>query len=197
LSGTSALAVARAALSRTVATPVGVLALVGSLVAWPLITVAAPIEFHRFSSENGGLIYELAFMAGAVGVTLATAARKRLDPLIEVSAARPGPWTDAGLAAGSGLLFAGLAVLPAFAFGRASEAELARCLSLLMVAAAWSALAIRLFPAVEQAAWSVALATASLPGMLPTTHLALRASAAASALVLGAALIDHPPTRPG
>lgn len=196
MSPVATLAITRAVLSRTVVSPIGVLALVGVLAAWPLTQVATPVEIHRYSYEKSGLIYELAFMSGGAGLILATAARKRLDPWIELSAARPGPLTDAGIAAASALLFAGLAVLPAFAFGRTSGPEIARCLPLLAVAAAWSALATRLFPAVEQAAWSVAVGTALLPAILPTTHPVLRASAAVSALVLGAALVDHPPAKP-
>jgi hypothetical protein len=173
----------------------GVLALVGALAAWPSIAVAAPPEILRFSSDNRGLIYELAFMAGAVGIVLATASRKRLDGLIEISACRPGPLLDAWVTGASGLLFAGAALLPAFALGHASDIPFARFLPLQAVAAAWSALAMRLFPAVEPAAWSVAVGTALLPAILPTGHLLLREAAALAALVLGAALVDHPPSR--
>ena len=188
-------AIARTVLSRIFSSPLGELGLLGALAAWPLITVAAPLGIRRSSFSKGELNYELAFTAGALGVVLATTARKRLDPLLEVSAAHPAALADAWIVAVGGILFAGIALLPAFPLGLASDLGLARFLPLLGVAAAWSALAIRLLPGVESAGWSVAVGTALLPAIFPTTHLPLRATAAAAALVLGAALVDHPPSR--
>ncbi len=187
-------AVTRAVLSRSVASPLGAFALVGALAAWPVITVASPLGILRDSSTSAEWNYELAFMAGTVGLTLATAARKRLDPLIEIFAERPAPLIDAGIVALCGASFAALALLPAFPFGHASDPDLARLLPLLAVAAAWSALAMRLL-AGEAAAWSVAVGAVMLPAIFPTSHLLLRGTAAAAALVLGATLVDHPPAR--
>jgi hypothetical protein len=92
-------------------------------------------------------------------------------------------------------LFCGIALLPAAPLGHASDLGISRFLPWLAVAAAWSALAMRLLPGVEAAAWSAAAGSALLPTILPTTHLVLRSTATATALVLGAVLVDHPPAR--
>jgi hypothetical protein len=195
MNGVAAVAIARNVLSRIFASPLGLLSVVGTLAAWPLLTVVAPLGIRRSSSQALEWNYELAFMASGVGVVLATAARKRFDPVIELSAGVPSPLIDACVVAAPGVLFGVIALLPAILFGRAADSDLARWLPLLMVAAAWSALAMRLFSGIEAAAWSVALGTAFLPTILPTNHPYLRATAAAAALVLGAVLADHPPAR--
>ena len=188
-------AITRTVVGRIFGSPLGALALLGALAGGPLMTVVAPLGIRRHSSTISGWTYEFAFMAGAVGVALATATRKRLDPLFEISASRPTALTDAWIAVACGILFAGAALLPAFPFVRASDLGLARILPVLAVGAAWSALALRLLPGAESAAWSVAVGTALLPALLPTTHLLLRGTAAAAGLVLGAALVDHPLAR--
>jgi hypothetical protein len=189
------LVITRAVLSRIGGSPSGALSLLGALAAWPLIAAAAPLGIRRYSSVPNEWIYELAFMAGALGIALATAARKRLEPLLEISAARPTALADASIVAVCGILFAGVTLLPAVPLGRVSDFGLGRFLPLLMVAAAGSALAMRLLSGVEAAAWSVAIGAALLPTIFPATHLLFRTTAATIALVLGATLVDHPPAR--
>lgn len=195
MSAAATFALTRTVLSRIVASPFGALALAVALAAWPLATVAAPLGIRRYSSTSTEWCYELAFVSGAVGVGLGTAARKRLDPLIEISAHRPSPHADLWTVAVCGALFYGIALLPAAPLAHASDLGICGFLPWLAVAAAWSALAMRLLPGVEAAAWSAAAGSALLPTILPTTHYVLRSTATATALVLGAVLVDHPPAR--
>jgi hypothetical protein len=111
-----------------------------------------------------------------------------------MSPVRPGALSDAVGAGVCGILFAGMNLLPALIFVRSGDFGLDRLLPLLLVATAWSALAARIVPGAGAAAWSVALGSVLLPTILPGDRPLLRASAAAAALILGATLVDHPPT---
>jgi hypothetical protein len=190
---------------RTLVAPSGILLAAAALAAWPSYSSLAPLGIRSQDVNRERLIYEFAFMFGALGVALASAARKGLAPWIEVVRPRIGAAVDAVAIGACGLVMAALSsILPLFflragfpdpagALVRAGGSGLGRALPLLAVASAFGSLAVRVTPRAGPAGWITALGSFALPALLPETHLHLRAASAAGALLLGAWLIDHPP----
>src|SRR5262245_6203077 len=113
-------AMIRASLRGSLGAPLGALLACAALAAWPLLLVLAPIVFRDDASRVGAWIYELAFMFGAAGIALATAARSGLEPWIRISGPSPTPLVDFVAQLTCGLAFAVLAILPGLALGGAS-----------------------------------------------------------------------------
>ena len=189
-------AMTRATVLGALSTPVGALAACASLAAWPLCVAAAPLGIRDGNDVGSGWIYELAFMSGSAGVALGTAARKRLDPWIRLSAPRLPAGLDLGALGVCGLLFAGLAILPAILSGHASGLPVGRLLLLLAVSASWGVLAMRLAAGPESAGWATALGSFLVPVLWPAPQALARTTVAAAALLVGAWLADHPPGHP-
>jgi len=186
-------AITRATVRRALASPIGLLVAAGACSAWALYSSFGPIGIRSQDRDRDRLIYEFAFMAGALGVALGAAARKKLSPWIESFRPLVGLLADAVAIATSGLLLALLSVSIPFAFSRGSGSGVTRALPLLFVASAWGVVAIRIAPRSGASGWIAALGSFALPALLPETHVLPRAISAAAALLLCAWLLDHPP----
>lgn len=186
-------AITRATLRRTVSSPAGLVLGAACLAAWPLYASLAPLGIGSQTYGRESAVYEFAFMAGAMGVSLSAAARKELAPWIEACRTRIGASADTVAIAASGFVMALLCAIPPMALARAGGSGFVRALPLLAVASAWGALAVRIAPQTGAAGWITALGSFALPALLPETYLLPRAASAAGACLLGAWLIDHTP----
>jgi len=192
------LLLSRAIAGRIVASPLGVIAIVGLLAAWPLLFVLAPNGISSSRIVPAEWFYELAFMGQALGVLLGGSALARLAPLLarEPSFSR---WaTEWLLLFAFGALGSFLALLPGMMWAWSLPAVhsispwVAAAPALVATASASTALArLRIQPAT--AIWLLATGLLLAPMLLSQPIPARTPILLGAAFALAAQLLDRPP----